>query len=129
MPSIDKACLSPISLIELYAPEPVNRSQQYPIYRSTKVSNRRSSRSLGDDSDRHHGENDSNLKIDSTTEFDVAKVQITPDTFLSMCPALLVQIEQGSCIERQYKSIPVENDPIFQSKNQTNETRNIGKLR
>lgn len=29
----------------------------------------------------------------------LSKIQITPNVFMSMCPALLVQIEQGSCNE------------------------------
>lgn len=35
---------------------------------------------------------------DSSVE-NLSKIQITPSVFMSMCPALLVQIEQGSCNE------------------------------
>lgn len=40
---------------------------------------------------------DSHESLPSDT---LANVQITPSIFMSMCPALLVQIEQGSCNEQ-----------------------------
>lgn len=34
---------------------------------------------------------------DDINYLSVSNVKITPNTFMSMCPALLAQIEQGSC--------------------------------
>lgn len=124
---VGKTCLSPISLIELYVPEPVNTTQQNPIYKSSMATSKRGSRSVvdhdhdHDNDDEHPSDKDSQL----ATDFNAANVQITPDTFLSMCPALLVQIEQGSCNERHNEAD--ETDPIIKDPRRDNETRNIGK--
>lgn len=45
------------------------------------------------DSDDHHShESESNDEL-------ITNIKITPTMFLNMCPALLVQIEQGACSE------------------------------
>lgn len=120
--SVDKTCLSPISLIELYVPEPVKKTQQNPIYRSRRATNERDSRSVAqhEHDDVHHNDESSQ----TATEFNPANVQITPDTFLSLCPALLVQIEQGSCNERYNERS--DADPIVQPREEK-DTQHIGK--
>lgn len=98
----------------------MNKTQQNPIYRSTGATNKREARSVADDdsSHRHRAENEHEHDHDDDDEhhnndgqtandLNVANVKITPDTFLSMCPALLVQIEQGSCIDRHSEADPI----------------------
>lgn len=115
-------------MIELYVPEPVSKTQQNPIYRSSNAENKRDTRSLDDDdriNHQHQHDHDDERLEDHQTDFNVANVQITPETFLSMCPALLVQIEQGSCIERQNDAIEAD-DPIIQPQ-KDKENKKIGK--
>lgn len=108
--TVGKTCLSPISLIELYVAEPANKTKQNPIYRSTRAMNKRSV--VDDDVHEHANEHPNDDGDDYTsTYFNVANIQITPDTFLNLCPALLVQIEQGSCNERHNEV--AEADPII----------------
>lgn len=73
---------------------------------------------------------DSDSKIGFTTESVAAQAHISPETFLKICPALLVQIEQGSCIERQYRNIPVAINPVFEPMHKPHETKDkySGKL-
>lgn len=119
---VGKTCLSPISLIELYVPEPVNETQRNPIYRSTSAVSKRNSRSVADDDSNHGAQHEHEDEDEShnnegrqiATDFNVANVKITPDTFLSICPALLVQIEQGSCVERRNEETVA--DPVIQPK-------------
>lgn len=125
--SAGNTCLSPITLIELYMPGPANKTQQYPIYRST-----REARTVVDSDDdgkhqSHPVNDDEHFNSDigqKTTNFNVANVQITPDTFMNLCPALLVQIEQGSCSERYNQRS--EADPIIQP-TEGKENQHIGK--
>lgn len=107
-------------------PEPVNTSRQNPIYESSGAISKRNSRSVADDNHQHqHAEmHPSDKGSQLVTDFNAANIRITPDTFLSMCPALLVQIEQGSCNEQHNDA--AEKDPIIQPRTD-NETRNIGK--
>lgn len=117
---VAKTCLSPISLIELYVPEPVNETQRNPIYRSTNAVSKRNLRSVADDDSnhaaQHEHDDESHNSVESpiATDFNVANVKITPDTFLSICPALLVQIEQGSCVEGRDEA--TDADPVVQPK-------------
>lgn len=43
---------------------------------------------------------DSHESHETMSNENLARVKITPNIFMSMCPALLVQIEQGSCNEQ-----------------------------
>lgn len=113
----------------------MNVTQQNPIYRSISTATKRDSRSIVDDDSNNHQqhEHDDDSEVNGegdriAADFNVANVQITPDTFLSMCPALLVQIEQGSCIERQNEATETgaEADPIIQPKH--TEANNIGEF-
>lgn len=69
----------------MYSPEQFNNTKNNPIYRSSSAP-----------------ENDDHLHSDEETdngEFSVSNIQISPAALMNMCPALLVQIEQGSCTE------------------------------
>lgn len=48
---------------------------------------------------------------DKNDDFELSNIQITPNAFLSMCPALLVQIEQGSCSEQYDTPAPALPTP------------------
>lgn len=51
--------------------------------------------SLATEHDHHHsGHGD-----EDADDLSVSNIQITPSVFMHMCPALLLQIEQGSCAE------------------------------
>lgn len=62
--------------------------------RSTTEIDKDESLKPDDHLDHSHELHESPVPIDN-----LARVQITPNMFMSMCPALLVQIEQGSCNE------------------------------
>lgn len=86
-----KTCLSPIALIQMYAPDQLNgEHRSNPIYRS----------SVAPENDEHH-QHKHHHHHDSAdyhdTDFGISNIQITPQNLLAMCPALLVQIEQGTC--------------------------------
>lgn len=89
--STRKACLSPISLIQMYSPDALNiTSKSNPIYRSSSTPEH-------DDDEHQHGHH--HQHSDDETDYSISNIQITPSAFMNMCPALLVQIEQGSCSE------------------------------
>lgn len=88
--NIGKTCLSPISLIKMYSPDSLKQAhKRNPVYRSSSAS----------EHDQHQHHSDSTTDINDN-DFSVSNIQISPSTFLNMCPALLVQIEQGSCVDR-----------------------------
>lgn len=76
----------------MYAPDQLNgEHRSNPIYRS----------SVAPENDDHHQHKHHHHQHDSAdyhdTDFGISNIQITPQNLLAMCPALLVQIEQGSC--------------------------------
>lgn len=78
----------------MYVPDMLNNSKTHPIYRSSAA-----------ESETHqHDDN----------EFSVSNIQISPSAFMSMCPALLVQIEQGSCGERQIPLRQATDEPAIE---------------
>lgn len=73
----------------MYSPELLSQARKRnPVYRSSSAS---------EHDHRHHSESatDTNEKA-----ADYDDIQISPSTFMSMCPALLVQLEQRSCVEQ-----------------------------
>lgn len=80
-------------------------SQLNPIYRSSVSSNEKRRRAIVNNEHHDHKKDDDvDHQIDGERQqhdFIASTVQITPNAFLSMCPALLVQIEQGACNEQQ----------------------------
>lgn len=85
-----KTCLSPITLIQMYSPDQFNNTHKNnPIYRSEVASEH-------DDHEQHHHQH---VDHDDHNEFTLSNIQISPSDLLNMCPALLVQIEQGSCAD------------------------------
>lgn len=103
--NIAKSCLSPISLIDMYVPN-WRTTQLNPIYRSSVSSNEKRRRAIANNEHHDHKKDDD---VDHQNdgderqphEFIASSIQITPNAFLSMCPALLVQLEQGACNEPQ----------------------------
>lgn len=89
---IEKSCLSPISLIKIYDPEALNSSthKHNPIYRSFSES---------ESENAHRQQYESSTNSNNDDDLTISNIQITPSTFMKMCPALLVQIEQNSCVE------------------------------
>lgn len=76
----------------MYAPDQLNAEHRTnPIYRS----------SVAPENDDHHQHKHHHHQHESAdyneADFSISNIQITPQNLLSMCPALLVQIEQGSC--------------------------------
>ncbi|XP_055311077.1 zinc transporter ZIP10 isoform X2 [Sitodiplosis mosellana] len=92
-----KTCLSPISLVQMYSPDAMNGTiKNNPVYRSSSV--------LADNNDEHqhqHQHEHQHQHSDEDGDYSISNIQITPAAFMNMCPALLVQIEQGSCAEQQ----------------------------
>lgn len=72
----------------MYQPDALNKS--HPIYRSSPASE-------GENHQHHQRHAD---EPNEESDFSISNIQITPAAFMSMCPALLVQIEQGSCTEQ-----------------------------
>lgn len=76
----------------MYAPDQLNAEHRAnPIYRS----------SVAPENDDHHQHKHHHHQHENADYHDadlsISNIQITPQNLLSMCPALLVQIEQGSC--------------------------------
>lgn len=76
------------------------RQQHNSIYKSIQSSsdsNRRNLRSTNE----NHEQHDKPMKPSENDEqhLTASNIQITPNMFMNMCPALLVQIEQGACAE------------------------------
>lgn len=75
-------------------------AQSNPIYRSSASSGARRRRAIDDEHHDHQKDDDVDAADGGQqNDFIASNVQITPNAFLSMCPALLVQIEQGACEE------------------------------
>lgn len=75
-------------------------AQSNPIYRSSASSAARRRRAIDDE--HHDPQKDDDVDAadgGQQNDFIASNIQITPNAFLSMCPALLVQIEQGACKE------------------------------
>lgn len=93
MASLHKSCLSPTSMLRIVINDQRTNDGgnelNYRVHQDDDKQihhhHRRSS-----DSDEHEHESDD--------EF-ITNIKITPTMFLNMCPALLVQIEQGACSE------------------------------
>lgn len=97
---LGKSCLSPLTLLKIYDPKAVNGSSinQSPIYHSSVDSDNIGADQSQNDSTKRADFADAEPNLD-----DLANIRITPATFMNMCPALLVQIEQRSCKEDQGK--------------------------
>lgn len=82
----------------MYSPDSINGTiKNNPVYRSSSV--------LTDNDDEHHHHQHQHQHqhqhSDEDSDYSISNIQITPAAFMNMCPALLVQIEQGSCAEQQ----------------------------
>lgn len=102
-----KACLSPISLVQMYSPDLMNGTiKNNPIYRSSSVLT--DNNNEDEHQHQHHHEQQHEHHSNEDGDFSISNIQITPAAFMNMCPALLVQIEQGSCAEQQqhYDDVP-----------------------
>lgn len=89
---LGKSCLSPINLIRIYDPKALNNTanKQSEIYHA-------------DSGDEKTKNSEKPLEFDDADENleNLSNIQITPSTFMNMCPALLVQIEQRACQDQQ----------------------------
>lgn len=74
-----------------------NTSKINPIYRSSSVSK----------NDEHHNHHH-HEQLDEESNLSMSNIQITPAEFINMCPALLVQIEQGSCDEEYFEPLKIQ---------------------
>lgn len=81
----------------MYQPDTLNKS--HPIYRSSPASEGENHQH-----NRRHAD-----EPNEEPEFSISNIQITPAAFMNMCPALLVQIEQGSCAD-QYEATAPKKD-------------------
>lgn len=100
----------------MYSPDQFNYTQKSnPVYRSSVAPE-------NDDHQHHHSDDDEN---DDDTEFSVSNIQITPSALMSMCPALLVQIEQGSCTEEPTIA-PYEDTPEAEPRKEAGEISSQG---
>lgn len=76
----------------MYSPDALNdTNKNNPIYRSSVAKENK------EHQNHHHQQHSSDTNED--VDYSVSNIQITPSAFMNMCPALLVQIEQGSCSE------------------------------
>lgn len=76
----------------MYSPDQLNSGHKTnPIYRS----------SVAPENGEHHQQHKHHHQHENVDyndgDFGISNIQITPSALMSMCPALLVQIEQGSC--------------------------------
>lgn len=78
----------------MYSPDQLNSGHKTsPIYRSSVAPE--NDESSHQHQHKHHHQHESADYNDA--DFGISNIQITPSALMSMCPALLVQIEQGSC--------------------------------
>lgn len=106
-----KQCLSPISLVQMYSPDLMNGTiKNNPIYRSSPVLTDKNNEDehQHQHQHQHHHEQQHEHHSNEDEDYSISNIQITPAAFMNMCPALLVQIEQGSCAEQEqhYDDIP-----------------------
>lgn len=89
----------------MYSPDAINGTiKNNPIYRSTSVlsDNKNDNDHQHNHQHQHQHQHEQHQHhSDEDDEFSISNIQITPAAFMNMCPALLVQIEQGSCAEQQ----------------------------
>ncbi|XP_037031033.1 zinc transporter ZIP6 [Bradysia coprophila] len=92
--TLHKSCLSPSAMLRIVINDQRSNSGgnqlNYHVHQEEPQMHHQHRRSA--DIDEHSQENE------SYDEF-VTNIKITPNMFLNMCPALLVQIEQGACSE------------------------------
>lgn len=95
MSTLNKLCLSPSSMLRIVVNDQRandgGNQLNYRVHEEDKETHHHHHR-RSSDSDEHSKEHESD------DEF-VTNIKITPTMFLNMCPALLVQIEQGACSE------------------------------
>lgn len=86
----------------MYSPDALNgTNKNNPIYRSSAVSE-------NDEHQNHHHQHSGDKHED--VDYSISNIQITPTAFMNMCPALLVQIEQGSCSENYDTPTPISSE-------------------
>lgn len=90
--ALGKSCLSPLSMIKIYDPKALNgsASKPSPIYHSSIAPENAGA-------DQKQNEPAKRTDVGDLSLDDLSNIQISPSTFMNMCPALLVQIEQRSC--------------------------------
>lgn len=75
----------------MYAPDQLNSGNKAnPIYRSSVAPEK-------DEQHQHNHHHQHDNTDHNDVDFSISNIQITPSALMSMCPALLVQIEQGLC--------------------------------
>lgn len=104
----------------MYAPDQLNSGHKTnPIYRSSVAPENEPDHQHQHKHHQHQHEhadyNDADLSV--------SNIQITPSALMSMCPALLVQIEQGSCSDAT--AAPIQQQPT--PKKETKEISSFGK--
>ncbi len=95
MSTLNKSCLSPSSMLRIVVNDQranVGGGNQLNYHVEQENLRMHHQRRRSADTDEHSHENESD------DEF-ITNIKITPNMFLNMCPALLVQIEQGACSE------------------------------
>lgn len=102
-----KSCLSPLNLIKIYDPKALNgsTSKQSHIYHSSIAPENASTDQNQNESTKRKDPEDTEASLD-----DLSNIKITPNTFMNMCPALLVQLEQRSCRDDEEISARSQNE-------------------
>lgn len=102
----------------MYAPDQLNSGHKSnPIYRS----------SVAPQNDEHHQHKHHHQHENADyhdADLSISNIQITPSALMSMCPALLVQIEQGSCSDPT--SAPIQQRPT--ARKEIKEISSFGKF-
>lgn len=106
----------------MYAPDQLNSGHKTnPIYRS----------SVAPENDEHHQHKHhhqhENADYNDAVDLSISNIQITPSALMSMCPALLVQIEQGSCSDASAARIQQQQQQPTPKK-EIKEISSFGKL-
>lgn len=112
----------------MYMADVLNGTQKSnPIYRSSLAADNEEHEHQHQHQHKHeheHGHEHQHQHTDAKsddTDFSVSNIQITPSAFMSMCPALLVQIEQGSCSEQYETPTPASPPSLPTARKQINE--------
>lgn len=94
--TLHKSCLSPSAMLRIVVNDQRSDSGgnqlNYHVHQNERPMHHHQHRRRSADVNDHSDENESD------DEF-ITNIKITPNMFLNMCPALLVQIEQGACSE------------------------------
>lgn len=94
--TLHKSCLSPSAMLRIVINDQRSNSGgnqlNYHVHQDAAQMQHQHRRRRTADNDENSHENE------SADEF-ITNIKITPNMFLNMCPALLVQIEQGACSE------------------------------